>query len=203
LSENKWLTIIQNAGKMSVKEWGSKGHLVLDLAPSYDLDAIVRSSFQSLRYVEAFTLLHSWIDCMLWDLEGDEPTKFKTQFGNIRFKRSLEHIQKAKIITKEEARELNHFNKRRDLIVHRLMFRTLADIDPEENFPELQITKKEAKKSLEDGLFLATMLKQRLAIVKSIPHNRRKRPTSRYLTAPPVPQIEHNPKKYNEPTRNS
>lgn len=161
---------------MRVKEWSDRS-LILDLSPNGDFEQIVRESFAGMRYVEAFALLHSWIDFLMWDMETDEPIKFKKKFLRINFQDSLRKIRKRGLISQTEADQLTNFDDKRDIIVHRIAFNTFARIDADESFPALKITKKVAERSFNNGLKLAKLLDAKRRMLLAQPHNLRRKAT--------------------------
>src|SRR5450759_1855966 len=128
---------------MSVKEWDGKS-LILDVGKG-TVEQVIMKSFEEMRYVEAFTLLHSWIDYLMWEMETDELLKFKDQFYKIRFKKSVRRIREREIISQTESNRLIDFDDKRDIVVHRIIFNTCARIDSDESFQAIKITKKDAE----------------------------------------------------------
>ncbi|MGD0477285.1 MAG: hypothetical protein ABSB29_03850 [Nitrososphaerales archaeon] len=157
---------------MSVKAW-TDGSIILDLRKG-NIEQVIRKSFGEMRYVEAFALLHSWIDFLLWDIEPDEPLKFKTKFKGIRFKDSVDRNEERGSISPTEADRLRNFDDKRNVIVHRIVFNTLAMITPDEKFPALKITKRSIENSFDTTLRLAKILNAKRLSNHARPHNLRR-----------------------------
>jgi len=126
-------------------------------------------AFNETRYVEAFALLHAFIDwCMtnLIQLDGcivdsskTEELLFKTKY---RFGNSLNCLKCKKIIDENEYRRLKEFNQLRNLIIHRLVTRSFGNRPiGERNTVKLA----EVKKGFEEGINLAQLLRGKSASV--------------------------------------
>ena len=146
-------------------------------------------AFKETRYVEAFALLHAYIDwCMtnLIQLDGCIVDSSKT--GELlfntkyRFKNSLNTLKKEKIINENERQQLIKFDDLRNLIIHRLVTRSYGNrpkiyskLEPNIETSELKITEievetnrvtiDEVKKGFEEGINLAQLLRGKSASV--------------------------------------
>jgi hypothetical protein len=98
---------------MRVKK-SEDGSLIID-REGQTFEQMVHSSVEDGRYVEAFALLHGWIDFLMWDVrlvkksigvrpeEQDARHKELRAFQNITFRDSLKAVQTENIITSKEA----------------------------------------------------------------------------------------------------
>ena len=126
-------------------------------------------AFNESRYVEAFALLHAFIDwCMtdLIQLDGCIRDSSKTEEllfnSKYRFRNSLNILKSKKIIDENECQRLLKFYDLRNLIIHRLVTRSYGNRPTGETN---RVTIDEVKKGFEEGIDLACLLKGKTASV--------------------------------------
>ena len=91
-------------------------------------------AFMETRYVEAFALLHAYIDwCMADLIQLDVCIRDSSKTGDLlfntkyRFKKSLHILKNVKIINENEYQRLLKFYDLRNLIIHRLVTRSYGN----------------------------------------------------------------------------
>jgi len=125
-------------------------------------------AFRDTRYIEAFTLLHAYIDWWMTDLiqlrrliyngaktsEVDELDElhFKNEY---RFRKSGKCLLDSEIIDAKQYGSLIHFNKLRDKIIHRLV---MYSVQP---YERNKVTKPEIIQGFEEGKALAHLLEEK------------------------------------------
>jgi hypothetical protein len=126
-------------------------------------------AFNDSRYVEAFALLHAYIDWLMTDLiqlDGCVRDSSKTHDllfnSKYRFGNSLSCLKCKKIIDEKEFSRLQKFNRLRNLIIHRLVTRSYG------NRPNLETNNvkiNEVKTGFKEGIELARLLKGKTSSV--------------------------------------
>lgn len=142
---------------MKVKEWADGG-LVLD----GDIEKGIDESFSDGRYVEAFALLHSYIDWLLADLH-QLSSSMKNPRGILvlqklidehkyRYIDTLELLLKSGVVNDEEYKRLADFNEIRNRIIHRVIIHGYQ--------PRLRnkVTRFEAEQGFREGKALYVLL---------------------------------------------
>jgi hypothetical protein len=146
---------------MKVKEWVD-GALVLE----GDILDGAEEAFRDARYVEAFALLHAYIDWWMTDLiqlDGcvrDSSKTYELLFEHeYRFKRSAKTLLKKTIIDNTLYERLLEFNKLRDKIIHRLV---MYSYQPH---VKNKVTRDEVIDGFEKGKALAHLLRGKTGLV--------------------------------------
>ncbi len=140
---------------MRVKEWADGG-LILDGG----LEEGVKEAYESGRLVEAFALLHGWIDWLMgavYQLYIDRKEGGREDLGrliedNPSWRESLERLSSNNIMNTEELNRLKEFNNVRNRVIHRLVARGYQT-------RREKITKEEAERGFNEGLRLVELLK--------------------------------------------
>ena len=147
---------------MKVKELANGG-LVLE----GDVLDGAEEAFRDLRYVEAFTLLHAYIDWWMTDLiqlhrcVRDSLKTHELHFKHeYRFKSSAKILLDKKIIDKKQYGRLLQFNTLRDKIIHRLV---MYSYQP---YARNKATRTEVIDGFEEGKALAHLLRGKTCSVE-------------------------------------
>jgi hypothetical protein len=146
---------------MKVKEWVDGG-LVLD----GDILEGAEEAFKETRYVEAFALLHAYIDWWMTDLiqlSGSIRDSSKTYAllfeCEYRFRSSAKILLTKRIVDGKEYGRLLKFNELRDKIIHRLVIYSY------QHHARNKVTGNEIVERFEEGKALALLLRGRTSSV--------------------------------------
>jgi hypothetical protein len=123
-----------------------------------------KEAFNDSRYVEAFALLHAYIDWWMTDLiqldkeiKTVRTEKLPHKYG---FMDSLNCLKYKKIIDENEYERLRKFNGLRNLIIHRLVTRSYRN-EPGTN----RVTKTEVFEEFKEGEELAQIVRGKTGLV--------------------------------------
>jgi hypothetical protein len=141
---------------LKVEAWVDGGLILVG-----DLNEGIEEAYQQRRYVEAFTLLHGYIDFLMIDLyelhlalggaaSGDDLENAIDE--NPTWRTSVNRLRKLKIIDDVECGRLDGFNLLRNRIVHRLIIRSFQSSRKE------RITQAEADQGFLEGTELVRLL---------------------------------------------
>jgi hypothetical protein len=107
-----------------------EGYLIL----SGELEDQAEAAFEDGRLVEAFALLHAGIDWWMTDLyqlyrifAGTDKGQGWAEFADgrrVKFIANAEFLRDVGLISQDQFRSLDRFDKLRNKVVHRLVFRT-------------------------------------------------------------------------------
>lgn len=121
-------------------------------------------AFREMRYIEAFALLHAYID---WWMTDNIQLRVKTPFNRkYRFMTSAKLLKnELKIINEDEYERLRSFDELRNIIIHRLVRYSYQHYPinyknkNNEVIERSRITKPEVINAFEEGKKLANLLK--------------------------------------------
>ena len=129
-------------------------------------------AFKDTRYVEAFALLHAYID---WWMTDNIQLRTKLPFNDkYRFMTSARRLRDSKVIDQNDFERLQKFNDLRDLIIHRLVrynyqhhpISYCKDKDKTKVIIEQgKVTKAEVNEGFKEGKALANMLRGKTSVV--------------------------------------
>jgi hypothetical protein len=121
------------------------------------------NSYQEGRIIEAFSLLHAYIE---WEVEnlyeqnhikdGGKLIELGDEMENYRFKPLLKKLLKNKLIKPHEYGSLSDWYHLRNRIIHRLVAYSYF------NYQWNRVTSREVEKGFHEGLELAELLKKRV-----------------------------------------
>ncbi|MEE9284083.1 MAG: hypothetical protein V3U49_08440 [Nitrososphaerales archaeon] len=147
--------------KVKVSEDGS---LHLDCS---DVVESAQESFNELRYIEAFTVLHAWIDYLMYSIrliDKEIYIKLPKELGDfkgLRFWKSSRHLRDRKIPSEEEYSKIMNFDENRNIIVHRLVYNTYGEIRKNKKVPMIKLSGEAAKLAFSEGLTICKMLNEK------------------------------------------
>jgi hypothetical protein len=118
-------------------------------------------AFKNKRYVEAFTLLHAYIDWWMMDnIQLRNDFEFK-----LRFMSSANYLRTYKIINDGQYERLRKFNELRDMIIHRIVrysyqhYQIKYKIKDKEIIERSKVRISEVDEGFKEGKDLAQLLK--------------------------------------------
>ncbi len=123
-------------------------------------------AFRNKRYVEAFALLHAYID---WWMTANIQLRNNFNFKP-RFMQSANYLRNHKIINEEQYERLRKFNELRDMIIHRIVrysyqhYQIKYKIKDKEVIERSEVRLSEVDKGFKEGKDLAQLLKEKTSL---------------------------------------
>jgi len=155
---------------MRVVKWKDEG-LILE----GDLALGIEEAFNERRYVEAFALLHGWLNWLMhFIFENYEVSKGGKGGADLRslidenpsWKTALDRLSKNRIISEKECQRLIAFNGLRNSVIHRLIVRSYQPSRPE------KLAQAEVEEGFNEGKALVKLLKEKTGSVFLSKHER-------------------------------
>lgn len=136
-----------------------------------------KEAFSQLRYVEAFALIHAVLDfhmTRLHHVKNSLIEKIPSQeannpLGRKNFLYNARYLYEKEVINSSEYGRFRRFNKIRDKVVHRIVFRNLSPFRYDGDQPEFRktrseicVTNDEARQAFDEAMELVKIIKDRM-----------------------------------------
>jgi hypothetical protein len=129
-------------------------------------------AFRNRRYVEAFALLHAYID---WWMTANIQLRNNFEFKP-RFMPSANYLRTHKIINDEQYERLRKFNELRDMIIHRIVRYSYQHMQITYKIKNKEVTERskvrifEVDEGFKEGKDLAQLLKEKTSLPERRSH---------------------------------